>query len=259
MLRLWNINQDALNKVFEELQQRLGPAMDSQTHRARGPALFAEILSEGTVFPLGLTEKEAVERRIGEEVDPFLEGEWIHRPQNAISIFPPIDAAGHAGLRKKLIGVVQFLGECAAMGHYPCDMERLRRKLGLTEVKAAAGTAPGAAVDISALGAAELASLTVEQLSDAQTEEAYQTALRLDARELAGRFAAALVKRPPRAERPDRFPWFTHLIQLSLSQNNTDAALDHVNEGEKQDCEHNEGRRRNDYELRRGQIHVRRG
>src|SRR5262249_42142044 len=31
------------------------------------------------------------------------------------------------------------------------------------------------------------------------------------------------------------------------------------NEGEKGDCEHNEGRRRNDYELRRGQVHAKRG
>ena len=76
---------------------------------------------------------------------------------------------------------------------------------------------------------------------------------------MAGKFAAALVKRPPRAERADRYPWFAHLVQLALAQNDTTGALDHVNEGEKQDCEHNEGRRRNDYELRRGQIHVRRG
>ena len=38
-----------------------------------------------------------------------------------------------------------------------------------------------------------------------------------------------------------------------------DAALDYLNQGEKSDCEHNEGHRRNDYELRRGQIHAKRG
>src|SRR5262249_26870093 len=38
-----------------------------------------------------------------------------------------------------------------------------------------------------------------------------------------------------------------------------DAALDHVNEGERIDCEHNEGKRRNDYELRRAQVHAKRG
>ncbi len=29
-----------------------------------------------------------------------------------------------------------------------------------------------------------------------------------------------------------------------------------MNEGQKQDCEQNEGRRRNDYELRRAQVHI---
>jgi predicted Zn-dependent protease len=38
-----------------------------------------------------------------------------------------------------------------------------------------------------------------------------------------------------------------------------DDALDAVNEGEKSDCEANEGKRRNDYELRRGQVHAKRG
>jgi hypothetical protein len=32
-----------------------------------------------------------------------------------------------------------------------------------------------------------------------------------------------------------------------------------VNEGERVDCEHNQGRRRNDYELRRAQIQAKRG
>jgi predicted Zn-dependent protease len=114
-------------------------------------------------------------------------------------------------------------------------------------------------VDVSALSAAELAALPLDTLSDAQTEEAYQAAVRLDARELAGKFAAALVKRSPRPERPDRYPWFAHLVQLALGQNDTTGALDYVNEGEKQDCEHNGGRRRNDYELRRGQLLAKRG
>ena len=60
-------------------------------------------------------------------------------------------------------------------------------------------------------------------------------------------------------ERPDRFPWYSYLIQFALREGNTDLALDYVNEGEKTDCEQNEGRRRNDYELRRGQVLSKRG
>jgi hypothetical protein len=49
------------------------------------------------------------------------------------------------------------------------------------------------------------------------------------------------------------------LTQHALKSGDKDAALDFVNAGEKADCEENEGRRRNDYELRRGQVHVKRG
>ena len=48
-------------------------------------------------------------------------------------------------------------------------------------------------------------------------------------------------------------------MQLALSEGDADSALDYLNEGEKHDCAHNESRRRNDYELRRGQVHARRG
>ena len=48
-------------------------------------------------------------------------------------------------------------------------------------------------------------------------------------------------------------------MQLALAEGDTERALDYLNEGEKADREQNEGRRRNDYELRRGQIHAKRG
>src|SRR5439155_10331339 len=69
----------------------------------------------------------------------------------------------------------------------------------------------------------------------------------------------ALIARPPAEGKKDRYPLFNQLVQLALAGDDTAAALDLVNEGEKSDCEHNEGRRRNDYELRRGQLHAKRG
>src|SRR4029077_9387496 len=78
-------------------------------------------------------------------------------------------------------------------------------------------------------------------------------------RELAGRFAAELVKQPPRPDRPDRYPWYSHLIQQAVSEDRLVDAIDLVNNGEKADCEENEGRRRNDYELRRAQLLARQG
>jgi len=101
--------------------------------------------------------------------------------------------------------------------------------------------------------------LKPDALADDLLEQAYQAALKLDAGELAGRFARTLVARPPQSGRPDRYPLYVYLVQQAQGEGDTTAALDFLNEGEKADCEHNEGRRRNDYELRRAQLHAKRG
>jgi tetratricopeptide (TPR) repeat protein len=67
------------------------------------------------------------------------------------------------------------------------------------------------------------------------------------------------VARPPQPDRTDRFALYGQLIQHALEGNNTDQALEFVDAGEKADCEQNEGRRRNDFELWRGRLHARRG
>jgi hypothetical protein len=154
--------------------------------------------------------------------------------------------------------VIQFMQDCAAggaLGNY--DFDRLRRKLGLLQAVATpAGAVPA---DIPALGSAELAALPVASLNDDQLEQAYQAAHRLDAAELAAHFARVLVERPAVPSRTDRYGWFSYLIGKSQKDGDHSAALDWVNEGEKFDCEQNEGKRRNDYELRRAQVHAKRG
>jgi hypothetical protein len=168
---------------------------------------------------------------------------------------PPIDAAGHAKLRKQLLGVVQFLQECTPGQPALYDFDRLRRKLGLLTGGTPAQPAVGStALDVEALSTAELAALQPDTLTDEQVEQAFQAAQKLDARELANRFATTLIARPPRTDRPDRFPWYTFLVQTALAEGDTQTALQYVDEGEKADCEQNEGRRRNDYELRRAQV-----
>jgi predicted Zn-dependent protease len=49
------------------------------------------------------------------------------------------------------------------------------------------------------------------------------------------------------------------LIKLALENGDSQAALNLLNDGESFDCTHNDGKRRNDYELRRGQILAKRG
>jgi tetratricopeptide (TPR) repeat protein len=253
LLHLRSTRLDSLSRVCEELRQRAGTAL-SEPELRRGPVLFSDLLSEAAVFPFGVKDEAEAKRRVEEGMQRYFEGTWIHRPLRSLSGVPPVDAAGTISLGKKLRGVIQFLQECAEASAHPYDFDRLRRQLGLLPPAAGA-----AGPDVGNMSAAELAALSPEALADEPLEQAYQAALRLDARELAGRFARALVARPPQPEHPDRFAIYGQLIQETLAADDTAAALDYLNEGEKADCEHNAGRRRNDYELRRAQIHAKRG
>jgi tetratricopeptide (TPR) repeat protein len=252
---------DALDRIRREVQERAGAAL-SEARLQRGPANFTDVLADVLIFPLGSPSKEETARLVREHVQRYFEETWIHRPLVSLGRVPPVDAAGHPTLRKKLLGVVQFLEDCARSGGEPYDFNRLRHKLGLSEGSGppvAKGPPEQARIDPSAMSAAELAALQLDQLSDDLVDEGYRAAQKLDAHELAVRFARNLVARPPRPDRPDRFPWYTYLVQRALAAGDTDAALQYVDEGEKADCENNEGRRRNDYELRRGQVLAKRG
>jgi hypothetical protein len=261
--------KEPMDRVKNEVRQALGLGL-GELHERRGPGQFREVTAEALLFPISQAAEENFQERMLEHAGRFYEDTWIHRPSRSLSGIAPVDAVGSPRLRKKVRGMIQFIEECArdgALAKY--DFNRLRRKLNLLDTAPAqpaapagaapAGTAPAVVGDLSAMGAAELSALDVARLSDEQLEAAYQTAHRLSSEELAANFARALVGRPARAERADRFPWFLFLIQKALRDDDTTAALDHVNEGERQDCEHNEGKRRNDYELRRAQVHVKRG
>ena len=253
LLRVWSLHQEQLRGLVEEIR-RAGAAL-GEAYERRMPAPFAQIFDDAVVIPLGATEEQEIQRRLTEAAQRYFEDRWPHQPLRSLSGVPPIDAAGHAILRKKLRGVVQFLADCAPLTNLKYDFDRLRRKLGLLEVV----PAPAAGPEVSAMGAAELAALAPESVGDQQLEDAYHAALRLDAGELAARFGKALVARPPQPEKTDRFPIFNHLVQQALAANNSAAALELLDEGEKADREQNEGRRLNDFELRRAQIQARRG
>jgi tetratricopeptide (TPR) repeat protein len=256
LLRVWHINKDAVDRTFASLQKHAGAGL-GQSASMRGPAKFHDITADALIFPRNALSQEEATKRLAEGIEQYFEGQWLHRPLKSLSGVPPIDAAGHPLLRKKLAGAVAFLADCAALSKYPYDFDRLRRKVGLLDAQPAQLTAAGP--DIGAMGAADLAGLAPASLDDAQLEEAFRAALKLDARELAGQFARTSVARPPRGDRPDRYPLFNHLIQAALGKGDTTTALDEVNAGEADDCKHNEGRRRNDYELRRAQVHAKRG
>jgi tetratricopeptide (TPR) repeat protein len=257
--------KDPFDRIRDEVRQRLALGLTELQER-KAPIQFQDVTADALLFPFKKAEDSA--QRVLEHAQKHYEETWIHKPRRALSSNTPLDAAAHPALRKHLRGVIQFIQDCARGGMIAnYDFDRLRRKLGLLEggtggtpVTSQTGGTPVPLVqDIASMGTAELAGLNMADLSDQQLEQAYQAAVKLDAEELAANFAKSLIARPPSPEQTDRFPWYSYLTQHALKNGDKDAALDYVNEGEKADCEHNEGRRRNEYELRRGQVHVKRG
>jgi tetratricopeptide (TPR) repeat protein len=250
--------KESFDRVRDEIRQRLALGIGEMQER-RAPIQFHDVIADALLFPV--VQRDDNLKRVLDHVQKHYEEIWLHRPLRSLSGNGPVDAAAHPKLRRRLAGVIAFIQECARgtpVGKY--DFDRLRRKLGLSAGQSAStAPAPGQAADIPAMGAAELAGLNADTLSPDQLEQAYQTAHKLDAQELAANFAKALVSRPSQGEKSDRYSVYSFLTQRALKEGDTAAALDLVNEGEKVDCEHNEGRRRNDYELRRGQVHVKRG
>jgi hypothetical protein len=278
VIRLSHTNEEAVEKVARGLREKLVGAVVEERSDV-GPAQFGDVTTEALAFPAKQTTALEVESKMRDHARHFFEDVWFHRPLRSLSGVPPVDAAGHAVLRRKLVGAIQFVQECfegsaprfqqgegeGQAGTPLYDFNRLRRKLGLAEgpvpeSPAAPATAPAeSGPDFDAMSAAELAGVGVPLLSDEQLERAFRAAQRLDAQDLAARFARAGVARPANADRPDRFPWFDFLVKAALSEGDTLAALQRLDEAERADAEANAGKRADDYQLRRAQVHAKRG
>jgi tetratricopeptide (TPR) repeat protein len=262
VLRLWGPNKEGVDTIGAELQQRTSMGLQPG-QRTVTPTQFSDVVLPAMLFPTGPMEPAEAAQRIHDNAQKYFEEKWIHQPLKSLNGVPPVDAVGHSSLRKKLLGVMQFLKDCAASGAlHTIDFDRIKRQLGLTTgAPAATGEGAGgsrATLDIAALGAAELAGLKLDELSYEQLELAYRNAAKLSANELATNFARTLISRPPPAGHTDRFACYAFLAQQALTEGNKDDALNFVNQGEKDDGEHNQGQRQNDYELKRAQIHVKR-
>jgi tetratricopeptide (TPR) repeat protein len=263
MMSLHHTVAAAVDRVADEFRQKLGDRL-SEPASEDGYVAFTEVNAEALVFPTKATDPAAVEAKMREEATRFYEETWIHRPLKSLSGVPPVDAAGSPVLRKKLLGAIRFREDCQAgtaprtekgepAGKPLYDFDRLRHRLGLS------GPPAGAAPDVESMSAADLAALPAESLSAGQLEKAFRAALKLDARDLAGSFARSLVGRPADAGPADRYPFYNHLAQMSLAEGDSGRALAVLEEGARADREQNEGRRGNEYDLKRGQVLAKRG
>ena len=268
IIRLWSSSKANVEKVADEVARKAAGAVAAPMQET-GFSNFSDIAMEAMLFPTREAKINEIAPKLSEHAQNFIEDVWAHRPLKALAGVAPLEAAGQPALHKRLLGVVRFMQECF-IGASPrvsdgeniqiivtYDFDRLRRKLGLTPSGPAEGVESGLKFDV--LSAAELAALKTEELNDTELDQAFRAALKLDARDLAGKLAGEIVNRPANAAQPDRYPYFNQLLQLAQAESDLPRVLSLLDQAEKADAETNGGSRRNDYSLRRGQTLAKQG
>src|SRR5262249_34195774 len=146
VIRIHGPVKEAFERVKDELRQKLGLGL-TDLREQRGPGNFHEVLTEALTSPLGGNKEPDAQQKVIDHAARFFEQTWIRRPRRSLEGKSPVTAVGLPGLRRKLLGVIQLMQECAVNGALASyDFNRLRRKLGLHEAgqaAAAAAPAPG--------------------------------------------------------------------------------------------------------------------
>ncbi len=259
IVRLWNTNPESLEQIRQELGSRASGSMNEVKSNPKSPASFSDVFTDSLIFPVNATSKEAAVTTAKEYIRKYFEENWVTKPLKALGGLSPDDAAHNPAGRKKLLGTLEFLDDCAQIAGNPYEFSVLREKFGFAgspKVAAPAETSvarePGR--DIDSLDAAGLAALKIDELNAAQLDQAFRAAQKAGASDLVSQFARGLISQTDNEAAASQFQAFNHLISQSLAAGKADEALELLDSGEKADCERNEGRRRNDFELRRGQV-----
>ncbi|HEV3146468.1 MAG TPA: tetratricopeptide repeat protein [Gemmataceae bacterium] len=263
-ISVWHVNKAVLDQLAQEIQQKIGAAFGE--HRSGTLyANFGDVTLEGMMFPTSNSTGDEVVVKMKEFAQEYFEETWTKRTLKTLNGNTPIDAAGHPVLRRRLLGAILFLEQCFE-GNSPrvvrdgklsedklYDFDRLRHKLGLDT---APPPSPAPTIDLTALSAADLAALHHEELTIPQLEQAWRSAVKLDANELARQFVNSVIARPSDPGKPDLFAFYKYLIDQAQAEGDWNTALGYTDAGQQADRERNEGKRQCDYELRRGQLYA---
>lgn len=257
--------RENIEKALAEIRSTAGLAIEPmQEAPQRWTARFSEILMDSMVLPPYGQAQPGFLEKAAEFASQYFEGEWLDRPLRFLGGLTPRQAAEQPTTRRRLLGLIQFFEQLHSVERKngtkrpissttTYDFRRLRELLHLD------GPPPPPMIDFNQLSAAELGELELESLSTEQLEKAFRAAVNLDARPLARKFVDALISRPADPKYPDLYPFYKYLIDQAQTQGDWDKALSFVEEGLKADAERNQGQRRNDYELRRGQLLAKKG
>jgi tetratricopeptide (TPR) repeat protein len=264
LLQIWHIDKTVLEQITAEVQQTIGQAL-TEPKNIQSCAHFGDVTLEGMQFPTSRQEPgDELLNKMKESMQEFFEDTWAKRTLKTLNNNTPLDAAGHPVLRRRLLGAILFLDQCLQGNaprvshgdHYDViqlyDFERLRHKLGLDSAP------PPPVIDFSAMSSADLGGMNLEEFTIGQLEQAHRAAVKLDANELARHFVQTLIARPADPAKPDLFVHFKFLIDQAQTSGDWASALKFADEGQQADRDRNEGKRQNDYDLRKGQLHAKR-
>lgn len=197
-------------------------------------------------MPQGL-QPEQSERFLVEKMRSHFEDRWAHRPLHSLKGNTPLDSAGHPILRRKVMGCILLLEQVLnSFGiKMPYSLDDLRHKLGLDKPGTAIET--NAPASVSGMNVEDLASLNIAAASDEDLRQAFTTAKRLDANELASKFAQALVQRAATMEGIDCFIYDQHIIFQLLGEDRIERAFASTLKAMERDAKFNGGKRSIDY------------
>ncbi|HLW68104.1 MAG TPA: tetratricopeptide repeat protein [Gemmataceae bacterium] len=263
-ISIWHVNKSTLDQLAQEIQQKAGAGF-SDSRNGTLCANFGDVTLEAMMFPTFNRTGDEVVAKMREYAQEYFEENWPKRTLKTLNGNTPVDAAGHAVLRRRLLGAILFLQQCFEGGaprvvrdgklteEKLYNFDRLRHKLGLDS---APPPPPAPTIDFTALSAADLAGLDRDELTVGQLEQAWRAAVKLDANELARQFVKTIIARPADPAKPDLFTFYKYLIDQAQTEGDWKSALSLADAGQQSDKERNEGKRQHDYELRRGQLYA---
>jgi len=286
VLRLWFTDAESVQQVAQRIRETVALAVGEPT-TSEGTSQYGDILQEAIAYPVRTGDVGAAEAKLRERAEHYFETIWSHKPLRSLGGAAPIDAAGSKLLRKRLLGVISFLRDCLN-GAAPrrqvgdrtesleiYDFDRLRHKLGVE--KQAAGDAPTLNVpetpievgapkppapvkhDFAAMSAADLAGIDLDPLTIADIEVGMRAALKLDAKELAVKYARAGTTKPFDPTRPDRYPIYAVAVTGAVAEGDFEAAIKTVTDGMTEDGYRNQGKRMGEYAVQKARLLARSG
>jgi len=291
-IRLWHVQKETVQKVATEIRDLVQLGV-GEPIASVSTVQFSEIGLEAIAYPLRNSQFEAAEGKMRDYAANFFENIWANRSARSLGGITPLNAMNSGPLlRKRILGQLKLLEDCilgalprqqvgeqvVAMKIY--DFGRIRSKLGI-EMKAAlppvvevlpeAVPPPSIAIpvaatpvtapmpakrEVSAMNAADLAELPIATITVAELEEAMRTAIKLGSHELAVAFAKAGSERPADTAKPDRYPFFACLMTGALAEGNSAEAIRIADAGTQYDAAHNEGKRANEFGMRRATLYL---